>query len=203
MLGYSVNRFLPRWWRENSPLWQQKLVPLLDWFLSNNNTSRDKMSGSFYQIVDKYVNTQDLPLQGLTLYIKEMGYGYITDFFQPNEAGAKKLVAFLVIIHFLKGSRKGLELILDIMGIGGSIVEWWETTPVDTVDTFTLVIDARTLTGTEDPDTYRRFEEFVRNYVYPEIKFKIVYNANLNYRMYSDVQGSIRYKFPCTINAGI
>ena len=72
ILGYSTAYFLPQWWSENSGLWGEKLIPLWDWFLSNDNPEKDKMSGAFYQIVNKYINTQELPLEGLTKYIEEI-----------------------------------------------------------------------------------------------------------------------------------
>ncbi len=190
ILGYSAARLLPRWWIENASLWSDKLIPLIDWFLSNNNVEKSKMSEAFYQIIDKYINTQDLPLEGLVKYIDEMGYGYINDFLQLDEARAKKLVAFLMLVHFLKGSRIGLELVLNIVGISAQITEWWEETPVGTPNTFTLVIDSSTFADQEDAETYRKFETFIRNYVYPEVQFKIEYSTTIGITLNTDLQGS-------------
>jgi hypothetical protein len=186
LLGYSVAQYLSRF-QISSPLWGQKLIPLLDYTFSNNYVDNSELSAAFYQIVNKYTNTTELPLESLQHYVQEMGYGYILEFFQPDEEAAQRLVSFLVVIHFLKGSRKGLELILDIMGISGTIVEWYESIPLGVVNTFTLLIDSDTLTGNDNPETYKNFEKFVRSYVYPEVNFVIIYRAKINYTIYSDM----------------
>ena len=200
MLGYSVAQYLSRF-QISSPLWGQKLIPLLDYTFSNNYVDNSELSSAFYQIVNKYTNTTELPLESLQHYVQEMGYGYILEFFQPDEEAAQRLVSFLVVIHFLKGSRKGLELILDIMGISGTIVEWYESIPLGVVNTFTLLIDSDTLTGNDNPETYKNFEKFVRSYVYPEVNFVIIYRAKINYIIYSDMQGTMKIKYPCFIDA--
>lgn len=202
MLGYSVAQYLSRF-QISTPLWGEKLIPLLDYTFSNNYVNRGEMSEAFYQIVNKYTNTTELPLESLTYYVKEMGYDYIIEFFNPDEEGAQRLVSFLVLIHLLKGSRKGLELILNIMGIKGTISEWYETDPLGVVNTFTLAINSDTLVNNEDPQTYRNFEKFVRNYVYPEVNFVIIYNANITYNIYSDMQGTMKIKYPCIINTDL
>ena len=202
MLGYSVAQYLSRF-QIQTPLWGQKLIPLLDYTFSNNYKDNKELSSPFYQIVNKYLNTTELPLQSLEYYVKEMGYNYILDFFKPDEAGAQRLVSFLVLIHLLKGSRKGLELVLNIMGISGTMVEWYETKPLGVADTFTLYIDPETLTDSTNPQTYKNFEIFVRNYVYPEVKFVIIYHAYMNYAMYSDLQGTMRVKYRGYIKSDI
>ncbi len=195
MLGFSVAKLLPQYWVEQANLYSQKLIPMMDWFLSGGNPQSDKMSDAFYQISNKYINTPNLPIEGVKKFVREMGYGYILDFLDTDETQSKKLVSYLILIHYLKGTRKGLELTLNILGIQGQILEWWETTPVEEIFTFTLVIDANTLTGTEDPDLYRRFEEFVRNYVYPEVNFNVVYDANFGIDILADTQGSMRIEY--------
>ena len=78
MLGYSVSYFLSQYWR-NVPLYAEKIIPLLDTCLSNNFVYSDKVSGAFYELINKYQNTAELPLENLKEFIREQGYGYILD----------------------------------------------------------------------------------------------------------------------------
>lgn len=200
MLGYSIANFISKFQIE-SPLWGQKLIPLLDYTFSNNYVDKAELSEPFYQIVNKYINTNQLPLQSLKYYVEEMGYGYILDFFQPDEKGAQKLVSFLVLIHFLKGSRKGLELALSIMGVSATIKEWYESYPLREVNSFILEIDPDTLVNNNDPDTYRNFEKFLRSYVYPEVNFVVSYKMKIVEKTYSDLQGTMIVRYPGKIDA--
>ena len=127
MLGYSVSYFLSQYWR-NVPLYAEKLIPLLDTCLSNNFVYSDKVSGAFYELINKYQNTAELPLENLKEFIRENGYGYILDLMIQDEDNIKMLWYLLVLIHQLKGSREGLELVLSLFSAEG------DRDPVDVFD---------------------------------------------------------------------
>lgn len=210
MLGYSIAQYLSRF-QIGTPLWGEKLIPLMDYVLSNNYANKKQLSEAYYQIVNKYVNTSDLNLESLTNYVKEMGYDYILNFFQPDEEGTRNLVSFLAAVHFLKGSRKGLQLILNLMGIQpptnrdhrGNVIpliqDWYETMPLGVVNTFTLNVDSNSLVNNNNPQTYRNFKIFVANYVYPEVNFKIIYTGDINLNINIDMQGTLKRKYICVI----
>lgn len=113
MLGYSVSYFLSQYWR-NVPLYAEKLIPLLDTVLSGNFVFSDKVAGAFYELINKYQNTDLLPLENLKEFIREQGYGYVLDLMIQDEENVKLLWYLLILIHQLKGSKEGLELVLSL-----------------------------------------------------------------------------------------
>lgn len=135
MLGYSVSYFLGREWR-NTPLYAQKIIPLLDYLLSNNFVYSDKLSGSFYELINKYQNPSELPVESLKELVKEMGYDYILNLLADDDEIVKILVYLLVLIHQLKGSKQGLELVMSLFSYGSdrlniAIREWFKDIPTN------------------------------------------------------------------------
>ena len=135
MLGYSVSYFLGREWR-NTPLYAQKIIPLLDYLLSNNFVYSDKLSGSFYELINKYQNPSELPVESLKELVKEMGYDYILNLLADDDEIIKILVYLLVLIHQLKGSKQGLELVMSLFSYGSgrlniAITEWFKDIPTN------------------------------------------------------------------------
>ena len=107
ILGYSSAYFLPQYWA-STPLYGEKLIPLLDYILSVDYEHTDKLATAFYNIESKYKNTQDLPIGQIEAIIEESGYGYIRDLLGQDEESVRLLVYLLVLIHQLKGSKKGV-----------------------------------------------------------------------------------------------
>lgn len=136
ILDYSTSYFLGREW-SNTPLYAQKIVPLLDYILSNNFVYSNKLSGAFYELINKYQNTSELPLASLKELVKEMGYEYILNLLADDEEVIKILVYLLVLIHQLKGSKKGLELVMSLFSYSGGdrinilIKEWFKQIPIN------------------------------------------------------------------------
>lgn len=114
ILGYSASYFLPEYW-SNTPFYGEKFIPLLDYILSTDFAHTDKLATAFYNIESKYKNTADLPIEQIEALIEENGYGYIKALLGPNEDGLKLMVYLLVMIHELKGRKKGLELVLNLL----------------------------------------------------------------------------------------
>ena len=114
MLEQPVSHYLGSYWR-NTPLYAEKIVPLLDYCLSNNYIFTEKMSGAFDELINKYQDTTQLPVENLKEFIREHGYGYIADLFENNTANLKLVVYLLALIHDLKGTVAGLELILNLL----------------------------------------------------------------------------------------
>ena len=114
MLGYSSAYFLPQYW-VNTPLYGEKIIPLLDYILSSDYMYTDKLATAFYSIADKYKNSADLPIDRIEAIIEESGYGYIRNLLGDDEESLKLLVYILVMIHQLKGSKRGIETVLSLM----------------------------------------------------------------------------------------
>lgn len=114
ILGYSSAYFLPQYW-VNTPLYGEKIIPLLDYVLSTDYQHTDKLASAFYDIESKYKNTADLPIDKVEAIIEESGYGYIRDLLGQDEDSIRLLVYILVLIHELKGSKKGIKTVLELL----------------------------------------------------------------------------------------
>ena len=122
ILGYSTAYFLPQYW-VNTPLYGEKIIPLLDYILSTDYSNAEKLATAFYNIESKYKNTTDLPIGVIEEIIDENGYTYIRNLLGSDEESLKLLVYTLVMIHQLKGSRKGIETVLNLLKSGEDELE--------------------------------------------------------------------------------
>lgn len=114
ILGYSSSYFLPEYW-SNTPLYGEKIIPLIDYILSTDFVDSDKLAGAFYNIANKYRNTEDLPIEQIKAIIEESGYSYVLDLLGEDEESIRLLTYLLVLIHQYKGSEKGLKLVLNLL----------------------------------------------------------------------------------------
>ena len=114
ILGYSSSYFLPEYWA-NTPLYGEKLIPLIDYILSNDFSEADKLSIAFYNLANKYKNTPTLPIEQIEAIIEESGYGYVRDLLGRDEKSIRLLVSLLVLIHQWKGSETGLRMVLGLL----------------------------------------------------------------------------------------
>ena len=122
ILGYSTAYFLPQYW-VNTPLYGEKIIPLLDYILSTDYTHTELLATAFYSVADKYKNTADLPIDRIEAIIEENGYGYIRDVLSDDEDSLRLLVYILVMVHQLKGSKKGIETVLNLIRSTGDELE--------------------------------------------------------------------------------
>lgn len=114
ILGYSSAYFLPEYW-SNTPLYGEKIIPLLDYILSSDFVQSDKLAGAFYMMQNKYKNTADLPIEAIKEIIEESGYSYILNLLGRDEDSIRLLVYLLVLIHQLKGTKLGLKIVLNLL----------------------------------------------------------------------------------------
>ena len=114
ILGYSASYFLPEYW-SNTPLYGEKIVPLLDYILSTDFVQSDKLANAFYMMENKYKNTANLPISAIEAIIDESGYSYVKDLLGNNEESMRLLVYLLVLIHQLKGTKLGIEVVLNLL----------------------------------------------------------------------------------------
>ena len=114
ILGYSSSYFLPEYWAA-SPLYGEKIIPLIDYILSTDYTETDKLATAFYNLENKYKNTANLPIEQIEAIIEESGYGYVRDLLGNDEESIRLLTYLLVLIHQLKGSKAGIEVVLNLL----------------------------------------------------------------------------------------
>jgi len=116
--------------------------------------------------VEKYFDFENLPIDLLELIIAEEGYAYITDILELSESQLRGLTQLIGLVHFYKGTKTGLLLVLSLVGfLGSTTEEWWEQSPEGEPHTFklTLNLNTSTISATAIP----RLLVFVRSYVYP------------------------------------
>lgn len=132
----SVAEYLPEGIRDGD-FWQT-ITPLIDKLISDVDPEIRRLSAKFNSVTDY----DEEVLAGL---IDEMGYGYIVDILELTEEHLHTLVNFLPLIHYLKGSRAGLELVFRLVGVDITYLkEWWELDYEDICEIF----------GTKNSETY-------------------------------------------------
>ena len=114
ILGYSSSYFLPQYW-SNTPLYGEKILPLIDYILSNDYEYSDNLAQAFYAIEDKYKNTQDLLIEYIEEIIDENGYSYVKDLLGNNEDSIRLLVVLVGLVHQLKGTKLGIQVVLNLL----------------------------------------------------------------------------------------
>ena len=114
ILGYSASYFLPEYW-SNTPFYGEKIIPLLDYILSSDFSQADKLANAFYLIENKYKDTANLPISAIEDIIDESGYSYVRNLLGRDEEGLRLLVYLLVLIHQLKGTKLGIEVVLNLL----------------------------------------------------------------------------------------
>lgn len=114
ILGYSASYFFPEYW-SSTPLYGEKIIPLIDYILSSDFEKSDKLAGAFYMMENKYKNTGDLPIECIKEIIEESGYHYVLDLLGTDENSIRLLVYLLVLVHQLKGTGKGIEVVLNLL----------------------------------------------------------------------------------------
>lgn len=122
ILGYSSAYFLSQY-EANTPLYGEKLIPLLDYVLSTDYSNTEMLATAFYAIQDKYKNTSDLPIKEIDALIDECGYSYIRNLLGDDDNSLKLFVYLLVMVHQLKGSKKGIETVLGLLRTTGEELE--------------------------------------------------------------------------------
>lgn len=171
MLGHSVSYYLPREWAK-TPLYAEKIIPLLDHMLSVDSPYADKLAHAYYDIWNKYTAPEEMTEESIRAYIRDHGYGYILDLLSLSSENLQNLLFLLPLIHYMKDSKIGLETVFSLMQstdttIGTNITAWHETNPVGPEDTFTIESDINL--ATVDASFFEKFDTFITKYVYPTL----------------------------------
>lgn len=84
-------------------------------------------AAQFEDVRYKYRQASAVRQRVITEIINELGFGYISDLMETTKnPQSNTLLVFTSLINSLKGSRQGLELILQLLGIGVIVTEWWQ-----------------------------------------------------------------------------
>ena len=121
MLRHSVSYYLPSFWA-TTPLYAEKVIPLLDTYLSVGSPYANKLALAYYDIWNKYTKPEDMTLESIKAYIRDHGYGYILNLVSDSYENIQHVLMLLPIIAYLKDSRKGLEIVLSLLQPEGTEV---------------------------------------------------------------------------------
>ena len=169
MLGHSVTYYLPSFWA-TTPFYCEKLVPLLDTYLSVGSPHANKLALAYYDLWNKYTKPEDMQDDSIREYIKDLGYGYLLNLLNNSSKSLRELLMLLPIIAMLKDSRKGLELVFSLFKADESTIsikEWWEGDELGDEDTFEIdcAIDINNISDSFLQD----FGVFIQKYVHPTL----------------------------------
>ena len=171
MLGHSVSYYLPSFWA-TTPLYAEKIIPFLDTALSVNSPKADKLALAYYDIWNKFRNPGDMTEANIREFIKDHGYEYILNLLSSSSETLHTLLFLLPMIHYLKGSKYGIELVfsllqLNAIEINTEITEWWQAFPMETEDTFSITSDIDL--SMIDSSFFQNFDTFIQKYVHPTL----------------------------------
>ena len=181
MLGHSVSYYLPKYWAQ-TPLYAEKLIPLLDHMLSVESPYADKLALAYFDIINKYTSPEDMTPDSIRSLIRELGYGYILELLSTSDDNLSKILFLLPLIHYLKDTELGLEVVFSLLQssdkpVNTKITVWHKANPVLEEDTFT--VDSDINLATVDADFFEKFDKFIRKYVYPTlVGLKVSYSVS-------------------------
>ena len=171
MLGHSVSYYLPSFWA-TTPLYAEKIIPFLDNALSVSSPQADKLALAYYDIWNKYRNPADMTDESIKSFIKDHGYEYILNLLSVSSETLRTLLFLFPMIHYLKGSKYGIELVFDLLQLNAvevntDIEEWWQKFPVEEEDTFSITSDIDL--SMIDSSFFKNFDIFIQKYVHPTL----------------------------------
>lgn len=158
----EVEQFIPENLRDY-PLWP-KLQEILQYILDNGIEEMKDFR-------EKFTGPDQVSEDVVKEILNEQGYGYIVDIMDTiTGLEFNTLITYVSLISQLKGNRKGLELVLRLLGFESVIREWWED-PDDLGEpwTYSLTVLASASNVPDIFTTLQKVEVFSRNYVFAQI----------------------------------
>lgn len=146
----------------------------IDYLIQSSSNAPETFEKIINHVENKYVDSLKIVDQDVTEeLIKEDGYQYLLDV-DVDFSTDDKIILFnyLKLIHFLKGSRLGLELVLRLLNYDARIMEWWEQNPKAPENTFDIYIELFDQSTLSKGDL-KSIRDFTRNYVYPLLRYVI------------------------------
>lgn len=102
--------------------------------------------------------------------VTELGFDYIRNLMDTlTNIEFNALIDFLSLLNLLKGSRRGVEIVLRLLGLDSIIVEWWENSPQKEEMTFDLTVIVTNSTVPDIDETLDKVRIFIQHYVLPKL----------------------------------
>lgn len=116
----------------------------------------------------KYKSPALASAEVVNLVVAEFGFDYLLPLINSlQNIDTSILLNFMSLLQLMKGTRRGLELVLQLLGMTTQITEWWETTPRGPPQTFQMTVF---MNLSQVPDVFATLETirtFTLNFVYP------------------------------------
>jgi hypothetical protein len=113
----------------------------------------------------------DLSRERNSQVVNEFGYQYLLDALGMSALDVALIRSFITVIHQLKGSRQGVDLIIDLLELRDyvQLFEWWEDDPTgETVDEMSYRAEVDLTNEVNfNSNTLQALRLFLRQYVYP------------------------------------
>jgi hypothetical protein len=160
------------------------------------NYAVEEYAEEFADVRFKFQDPTQLREIAIKEIITELGFDYIRNLMDTlDDISFNVLIDFLSLLNLLKGSRRGLEIVLQLLGLDSIIVEWWENQPQKEPMTFDLTIIVTNSTVPDIEDTLSKIRIFVQHYVIPKlnlIEFQFILGAFLEQS--AGIAGFVRLK---------
>ena len=159
--------YLPEYLRENE--FFRLVCDCVDWLFDEELLVEESLPSSKWNL-----DIQDI--ETLNSLSEELGLDYITSVLLLTKETLKSLLEHAFLLRYLKGSRAGLERVLELLGIAYTVTEWWEKSPPGDEFTFDLEVDLNL--SQVKPDTVGKLLTFLRSYVYPLVNLVVKWCAD-------------------------
>lgn len=147
------------------------------------NFAVEEYKTEFADVRYKFQDPTQLREIAIKEIVTELGFDYIRNLMDTlTNIEFNVLIDFLSLLNLLKGSRRGLEIVLKLLGLDSVIVEWWENAPQKTPMTFDLTIIVTNSSVPDIDETLEKVRIFVRHYVLPRldlIEFRFILGSFL------------------------
>lgn len=167
----------------------QKIVEMLDFSegraIDNEGIDTyDNVAQYYNDLIYKYSDLSKLSDEALKSRIEEAGYESLLNVLNYTQSTLVLLAQYLPLLKILKGSKAGIELILEMICSDYIVEEWWEDEASEPAPECTYTIDLmRLLNASITKDIVDKFVYFSRKYVYPVL---ISVTVGLQYK-YRDI----------------
>lgn len=162
-------KYIPKKLREHELYLQ--ITELIDKVIADNQQFFD-------DIAFKHKDYSKVSAGTIEATISEYGYDYLLDIMNLTGTDPEDLVNFIALIHYLKGNKKGLELVLRLLKVSFTVEEWWEQVPEGEPMTYLLVVDIN-FTAENVISAITTFRKFLENYLYPKVVLELVYGNKI------------------------
>jgi hypothetical protein len=131
----------------------------------------DTYKNEFADVRFKFQDPTQLREEAIKEIVNEFGFEYLRRLMDTlAEVEFNVLVDFISLLNLLKGSRRGLETVLRLIGLDSIITEWWEASPQQEEFTYDLTVIATNSIVPDFNDTLEKTEVFVRHYIAAKLR---------------------------------